>query len=229
MGEFGRVRDRLASNRAKVSIAIAATDESNNHIGILHVHSEIEYLLHLRWHRHLDNVPESEPRFSAFDYFHVNLSVNASRLVQVAAKCRLIWKANQKGTIPYGFSDPFDAFEPTKGDYLFGPTRHGLTCSSFVIAVFHSAGLKLILPSTWPRSRSDDEARQHELVRDLEKYGAESQHVEAVRNEIGSVRYRPEDVAGAAMSKVFPAKFDFASERGTEINKAIRTPRCTAD
>src|SRR6185503_13834023 len=75
------------------------------------------------------------------DFLWVNPAAHPKRLVQVAALCRKIWRANQSGSIPYAFSPPNDCFDTNTGAFLFGPTRHGLTCASFVLAVFHHAGL----------------------------------------------------------------------------------------
>jgi hypothetical protein len=100
---------------------------------------------------------------------------------------------------------------------LFGSTRHGLTCATFVLAVFHQAGLPLVRYDSWPVNRPGDAEWQESIVNLLERTGAAPEHIAKVKTEIGAVRYRPEEVAGAATSVSIPAEFPSASERAQEI------------
>ncbi len=110
------------------------------HIGILHQDegSDAFLMLHLAWHHRLRK--EAPP----VGFLWVDPAIHPRRLVQVAAICRKIWKANSAGGIPYAFSPPNDCFDVDSGKYLFGPTRLGLTCATFILALFHVAGLQLV-------------------------------------------------------------------------------------
>jgi hypothetical protein len=147
----------------------------------------------------------------------VDPAAHPKRLEQVADICRLVWRANQKQGIPYGFSPPTDCLDADTGEFLIGTTRHGLTCASFVLAVFHRAGLPLVVYENWPTSRPGDREWQAKIMRVLERTGADRAHVDAVRNEVGSVRFRPEEVAAAATASPLPADFKTASERGQQV------------
>ena len=118
-----------------LAIGITIVSEGQQHIGLLHRdHSSGNtFLLHLAWHHRLNNSP---PKPS---YAWVDPVIHPFRARQVAAICRKIWRANPAG-IPYGFSPASECFDPETGKFLLGPARIGLTCASFVLAVFEAAG-----------------------------------------------------------------------------------------
>jgi hypothetical protein len=196
-----------------VAIAIAALTGEQRHTGLLHRDEESGrvLMLDLQWHHRLRN------ETPANRFLWVDPAAHPRRLAQVSDICRLIWRANQKGGIPYGFSPPTDCFDAQTGGYLFGPTALGLTCATFVLAVFHRAGLPLATYESWPTDRPGDKEWQERILQLLERTGAPAEHVESIRNEVGCVRFRPEEVAGAATVSPLPADYDAASQRGQQI------------
>lgn len=199
-----------------VAVAIGPTEPGQYHIGLLHrneLSPDIRFL-HLAWHCRLKNEPAS-----SLTSHWISLSIPSRRAQQVAARCRQIWKANGSSSIPYGFSHPSDSFDRPHGKYLLGPTRHGLTCASFVLAVFHFAGIPLVDYATWPAGRPGDREWQESVVQLLQSR-ATPEHIAAVTSEVGSVRFRPADVAGAA-TQVPPATFEVASSLGARIVELI--------
>ena len=196
-----------------VGVAIGVSYADQRHIGMLHRDSDSDtvLMLHLAWHHRLRNEPP-EPSFLWADP-----AIHPKRLVQVAAICRKVWRANKNGGIPYAFSHPNDCFDADTGRYLLGPTRLGLTCATFILAVFHTAGLQLVQYESWPIGREGDAEWRQRMVSLLEQHGACPDHVKAVRNDVGSARYRPEEVAGAATVSPLPADFEMAAGRGRQI------------
>jgi len=187
-------------------VAIAVTliqgREGHRHVGIFHkdeTTKEIK-MLHLAWHLELKN---SFPKPS---YAWISPAIPERRARQVAAWCRRVYRANHSG-IPYAFSQATDCFDQQTGAYIFGPTRNGLTCASFVLGLFQSTGLPLIEYATWPEFREGDEEWQRSIIGQLRKKKATEDHIQRVESEIGCVRYRPEDVAGAAATEKLPASF----------------------
>src|SRR5437879_3896379 len=129
-----------------VAVAIGAIDAGQQHIGVLHRDHESNsvLMLHLAWHHRLKNdVPDQT-------FLWVDPPFHPRRLVQIAAICRQVWRSNKAGGIPYAFSPPNDCFDAQTGAFLFGPTRLGLTCATFVLAIFDCAGLKLVDYGSWP-------------------------------------------------------------------------------
>jgi len=194
------------------AVAIRGSVGGQRHLGILHrdIDSNSVLMLHLAWHHQLRN---ESPKPA---YLWVDPAIHPRRLAQVAAICRLIWRMNQKGGLPYGFSPPNDCFDAKTGRYLLGPTQHGLTCATFVLAVFHRAGLQLVQYETWPIGREGDVEWQRNIVAMLQQ-GASTEHIEAVSSELGAVRYRPEEVAGAVTMSALPVDFETAVDRGQQI------------
>ncbi len=188
------------------AIAIRAIDEKQRHAGIFHVDSDAKtlQLLHLAMHCDLRNAGPSNA------YLWIDPQVPAPRLRQVSAVCRQVWRSNGRD-LPFGFSPPNDCFDEKTGKFLFGPTRFGLTCANFVLAVFQRAGLRLVNYETWPADRPGDKEWQTAIIQMLRDSGlASSQHLEAMEGEVANaaVRYRPEEVAGAALATSLPTSFE---------------------
>ncbi len=187
-----------------VAVAICAVNNIQHHVGILHKlgdNSSVE-LLHLAWHRDLRNGPPSEK------YHWVAPQIPSPRLRQVAARCRQIFRANPD-SIPYAFSPSNDCFDETTGQFLLGPTRCGLTCATFVVAVFRSTGVDVLKPETWPVGLPEDLAWQDFVLHALENCNtpASQEHIDSVRNERGGIRIRPEHVAAAVTISPQPAEY----------------------
>ena len=197
-----------------VAVALHATDLTG-HIGVVYRYHQATRILHLAFHQKLS---DQDLRASGFRVW-VDPALPPSRGRWVAAFCRRVWKTHRYRGIPYAFSHPNHCFDFARGAYLFGPRRHGLTCSTFVLAVFSHMRVHFIdYKANWP-VRPEDELDQAKLVEILKKTGADPEHVETVSKEIGSVRYSPEDVGGAASVYPPPATF----ERAQEAARAVRT------
>lgn len=191
-----------------VGVAIANVVDKQLHVGILHkqAHSNEVNMLHLAWHMDLRNeAPKPKYRW-------VKPTFPSARLRQVAARCRQILRANPHG-IPYAFSQASDCFDNETREYLIGPTRHGLTCATFVVAVFNSVGLDIIQSGTWPPPTEDDRRWQEGVVRMLAQHQEVSnEHLTAVGSEVGGIRIRPEQVAAAVGTPPHPATYVQISE-----------------
>lgn len=193
-----------------VAIAIKPVGKEQLHIGILHrnpIESEVS-LLHLAWHFDLRSEVPSSP------YSWITPRMPRLRAIQVAARCRQIAKSNIAG-LPYAFSPPNDCFDEESGRSLLG-SGAGLTCASFVLAVFKIAGVDLMELESWQPRSSDATWQQHVL--DLLKSGGASEaHCQGTQAQIGSARYRPEEVAAAAILYPPPAGFEGTSQLGVQI------------
>jgi len=204
------------------AIAIREIDPQQRHIGLLYSDSALNRVsfLHLAWHFDL-RCEAARP-----EYFWVDPAIPTPRLAQLAAICRLVWRANGKGRIPYGFGPPADCLDATTGAYLFGPAGSGLTCATFVLAAFHRAGLPLLRYETWPIGRAGDSEWQTRIVEALAATpGTTTEHVEAVRRDVGStVRFRPEEVTVAATVVTMPVDFTVADAHAAQLLLRLRQP-----
>lgn len=199
--------------RGRLAIWILQTSPEQHHLGLCyrsHKVGIIEYL-HLEWHLRLST---DEPTES---YLCIEPRINQRRLLNVAAFSRRVIKQSINDKIPYGFSFPTDCFDEQTGCCLLQSNGQGLTCASFVLAIFHSLQLPLVQYETWVEGREKDRDWQEFIVQQLEEHGASEEHVNAIRKDIGIVRFRPEDVAGAVVCETLPAHFETASQNGEKI------------
>jgi hypothetical protein len=208
----------------------------HGHVGLAYrERGEIRFV-HLAWHYQL-----SSSELDGCAWVVSPLSNELAMLV--SARCRRIARKFRDG-LPYAprfLASKFD----DNAVLVLGDGEHGFTCATFVLAVFHHAGLPLIQFATWP-VRSEDsmfcdrivgslikslshlrtkreiyeqvgDAKHAKLVDDLRKRELDlERHIENVKSEPLSARFRPEEVA-AASSMAGPAEFAPVVERARSI------------
>ncbi len=202
-------KERSYSEIPKVAIAITIVSKGQRHVGIFHKSEDQKQvsLLHFAWHHQLINNEKPDPY-----YAWIELPIHPLRARQVAARCRQVFGEN-RGRLTYAFSSPNDCLDSTTGAYLFGPNRYGLTCATFVMAVFQIAGINLLDFETWPPSREGDEIWKNHIIECLQdpmktQPPASNDHIQALRAESNvTTRFRPEDVAGAGALDFVPGTF----------------------
>ncbi|MCA9685235.1 MAG: hypothetical protein KC457_23840, partial [Myxococcales bacterium] len=108
----------------------------------------------------------------------------------------------EKREFPYALRFEGTSFA-ANGTLLLAPTARGLTCATFILAVFKAIGLDMVNEQSWP-VRDDEDRRFLEAIRSQ----ATPEHVAILEREIedGVRRIRPDEVAGAAMIE-WPAEF----------------------
>ncbi|TWT87888.1 hypothetical protein [Neorhodopirellula pilleata] len=225
MDRVHRQADKSVDQLRHVAVVIREVGDSGDdqrHSGITYRVDEsgpIQFL-HLGWHRQL-----AQQGHLSSKYFWVDPQVPTARLRQVAAICEDIAHANLVEQIPYSFGSPVNAFDDRTKKFLLGPTTTGLTCASFVLAVFERAQLRLARYMGWAAPDLDDIRWQQSVLEALRNDPRVSpEHINAVEREVGnSVRYRPEQVAGAAaIRKRRPVKYQYAKSLGSEIVRFLR-------
>jgi hypothetical protein len=225
MDRLFEVAKQPIDNGHFVVLLIGEPAVDQRHVGIWHCAEAGEpRVLHLAWHCRLEN-EAIVPQYFAF---WVDPRFPLTRLRQVASYCRRVWRKNEAGGIPYAFSQPNAALDPATGAILLGPTVFGLTCASFVLAVFASAGMPLLDCTTWIAEREGDRQWQEEIVEKLAEH-AEAVHIQHIKSEIGTVRFRPEDVAAATILAPPPAVFESAAPLGQQIVARIRCSAAAVD
>ena len=179
---------------AAVAVGIGDSRYPNQlHTGILHAAENAPpEMLDLAFHCLLRNEsPEVQ-------YHWIQPQFDELRLRQLASFCRRIWRKNAAKGLPYGFGLPNAVFDPGTGEYLIRESQYGLTCASFVFAVFHAVGLQLADYATWPAARAEDKAWQMHIISMVEQYANDPPHVARVKDDIGAVRFHPQEVAASA-------------------------------
>lgn len=207
------------SDISSLAIAIAGskvtTSEDGRHLGIF-FRSEDEplQLIHMAWH---DALICEEPN-SDYCWIPCSSHIDPVILDTIADWLATVYKVNGS-TMPYSIksylSDPFDE----KGKLVARELGDGLTCSTFVMWVFHHSYIELLNKNSW-KDRPDDKLwRQSMINLLLRTRGYAKKHIEAQNESVSSeLRYRPEEVAGAAATFTNnPIDFDQAIELGENV------------
>jgi hypothetical protein len=210
-----RTHDVANLGDALVALAIGATGEDQRHIGVLYRSASTDppRFLHLAWHLNLsddESVPEG---FRGVLLSDVPVALQRT----IVAECKRSAAADTLAGLPYGFG-----YQPTlverAGDdrmVLRGPS--GLTCATFVLAIFDLASVSLADLDSWQDRCGDQEWKDHIIATLAKTRWATEQHIEAVRRDKDRVRIRPEDAAGCASATPLPAGFAHAVAEGTAI------------
>lgn len=193
-----------------VGLAIHRTHNDGLHSGILYkLDGEEPRILHLAFHHDLRDDPASVP----FRWVQIGLDdVNKLFLAELVARI-----ARRQPQIAYGFNSGGVAIDPETGDILPSPPGCGLTCATFITTVLRAHGYELIDVASWPE-RIDDIPFHEQIVTWLEPRASE-EHVQAVREDIGARRLRPDEVVGAGSlsDDRWAVQFDLARAVADEI------------
>lgn len=211
----GRISAISSTDAPRIGIAIGKTNGGGLHLGILHSSDQGLHFLHLEWHHRLKN--DSDLR-SFGNYSWIRCNIDEVLAPQLAAFCRHIAKQNPQ--IPYSLRYLGGKFT-REGLLQLKSGEHGLTCATFVLAVFEAVGIEVLDLSSWPQREND--ISFHKLVVMLlqKKPAASPDHVENVKNEVGCARFRPEEVAGGCWGPDYPCDFTEARRRGEIILKLL--------
>ena len=198
------------ANIDKIGLALKGNHDQC-HVGIIYKAEDdpIPYLLHLAWHFYLKNDPDIP-----LEYIWVDLPLDELNKTVIAQYCKHISIKNSDGKIPYGFNIEGRFFDRS-GSWI-GAEGTGLTCATFILAVFREMSLPLLKTEEWP-IRSDDEAWQRKILTDLLMYGASTEHVTKQQSNFGGARFRPTEVFGAATSENTPVGYDEAVDLAATI------------
>lgn len=186
------------------------------HVGVTYLDASGEQqVIHLAFHFKL----RREAFQSSHGWVPPAQSLPPVRLEHVAAMCERVWERHAVEGLPYGFRYDSSHFK-ANGAIVIGTQEHGLTCGTFILAVFRSVGIELLRLAEWPK-RPDDQAFFEGVIEDLEDAGASQTHIDAVKGETQSLRYRPLEVAGGS-SFAAPASFADASAAAVLILTALQ-------
>jgi hypothetical protein len=204
-----------------LAVGICMTPHGNTHTGIVHrdLANEARFF-EQAFHKLTRNELVSE----AVQYCHQRFLFAVPDLVYeraecIAGLCRLI--SSTGPSFAYALKhDPLARFDERTGQLTLSDGR-GLNCSTFVLVVFRTARAPLIDFEGWPE-RDGDKEDQAKLVGWLRSMQppSEQEHIDAVEKEIGCIRARPEEVAGACLVDM-PAHFAEASDAGSWVRTEL--------
>lgn len=186
--------------------------EQQLHIGLLYrVDNQAASVLHLRHHFDLKNeAPSPEFRWIQIDLDEINRRLLVGLCRAIAARAK---------NVAFGFTYADTLYFTESGEYIDQPVGHGLTCATFVMAVFARFKIPLLILVDWPK-RPDDPVWQQWQVRYLQQQFGRLL-ADAVAAHIGEPRYRPEEVSAGAVNSNRPLNFTKAKRLGERIKRDL--------
>lgn len=209
------------------------------HTGVIYRDSDTDSIniLHLAFHVDLRNdnffkiEVDQENLWTFSDFWIIPIDFDSSFQRSLSAYCSNIMERNKlfvdssiDKRIRYGLFSG-DSLFIEDGTLILGENCSGLSCSSFVIAVFKSIGIKLVDMSKWPKRESDIETHK-QLLSWLKGHCEAPGHMEhyyTVEKEAGCARVRPSEVTASLRFENKPAEFFPISQLGEEIEKLVTT------
>jgi hypothetical protein len=207
---FDRVED------VGVVVRTLAPNRGQVHIGMLYkIDAEAPLNLNLRDHLDLRNEPPSD----SYGWMQVQLDEINRRLL--SALCALI--ASKCLSIPYGFTYNGLYFTHS-GDYVARDLGHGLTCATFVMAIFETYSIPILKTQEWTLADLEDQGWQTLRANQIRiQRGAII--ADAIAQHVGQPRYRPEHVAAGAVNEKRPLGRSQAVRIGKRIMRELAQAR----
>jgi hypothetical protein len=220
LGDFARLT--FDENHVGIlAVALQRTSQCTTHAGVAYrTTAGVIRFLHFANHESLRDETNFGPCAFAIPL------MKEEDLEYLAEFCARVFRANQKGKLPYSFEFDMNlGFDRNSGLVIINHNS-GLTCSTFVVALFRSAGNPLVIPITWPR-RADAAgiAARRYLLNYWRQTGKQKyiSRADVIEPTIQTMRISPEEVAGACLQKKVPIGYFRAWENGRSILRRIDT------
>ena len=156
------------------------------------------------------------------DYIYVQYnkdSIFYDFAIQIPVICEAI--AEKQSLLNFGITYNNTTFDKD-GNLLLQNSDYGLTCATFVLSVFESAGITLIDGNSWKSREEDLEWQKYVLnfFKNKEKEALE-ELIKHFESNLGCFRFRPEEVAVASSFDNLPSDFKSCEDYGLLLCKAI--------
>ena len=204
----------------EIGIIVGESPQANQlHSGLIYKYQGNLRILHLAWHHRLFEEDSVKEFFKHYYWIKPNLPKARQKLI--SARCRRIFGKYSEGGLKYGLYYRNGTFTD-EGLVKLDESASGLTCATFVLAVFASEGYKLIHTEEWP-IREEDEEWHKSIIATLIQHGAEPEHITNVISEKGCARFRPEEVSLSCAYKDLPADTSDLIAQAIHLKKLIIT------
>jgi len=164
------------------------------------------HLLHLAWDRDLRHESEQILGASIRRYVWIAPMLPRELVVNLVEACRSIARRSDNigQELRYSLRYELGSFDPVTGAYAPRGAERGLTCATFVLAVFRTVGIDLVDVPLWP-ARPEDSEWIDKVVAQLRDHDPE--HADAVASDGLCARFRPTEVSGACLVPPHPVSF----------------------
>lgn len=107
-------------------------------------------------------------------------------------------------TVMHSLRYELGGFDPATGTYVPLGEERGLTCATFVLAVFRTVGIELVDVPLWP-ARPEDHEWIDRVAAQIR--AVDPGHADAVAGDGLCARFRPTEVGGACLVPPHPVSF----------------------
>jgi hypothetical protein len=232
-------QDRTFGEIKWIAIALSEPDPAidQRHLGVLYrdgAAPEQVMLLHLAWHHNVRREERLKP-----ECVWIEPDVEPEQKQVLTQVCTVVADkyAKKRRSIKYALRYTDGRFDPANGEFLTEEGT-GLTCATFVLALFASYGVSLVQAEEWLTERSEERAKsdkdwQEHVLTKLREYRASRRNPEDVAELDAHIavveadnspcaRFRPEEVAAAGTSPDLPVGFAYADPVGRAIVDKLR-------
>ncbi len=216
---------------AACAVVLVRVAETQFHLGLRRGNASHEPVLHLAWHRRLrdqalDQVIKNKQRVLPSAVVALSLDPLIDEALQVLSGRVAVRYANN-ASISYGFGEVTAIFDRDTGE-LMTPDA-AFTCATFVLAMLRSVGIRIIDGERWRAPTAEDVQWQIKIGDTLlaqieaQYHGELPRAKERIEHDLGSRRYRPTDVAGAALfgREKWPVGAEEVDPRASELETVL--------
>lgn len=229
-------RGEILQGEARLALAIAGSvvthDKRQKHLALAYVanypdsersdevHAKVlprVMMLHLGWHNCLFHEAWN-PEYYSIEFAGIDPELQET----FADWAQIVAKMGRDFPIPYSINfEPGPYFDPS-GKFIKSEPGAGLTCATFVLALFADFQLALIDVESWPINRDSDFLWLRNILHKLRRFITPRHFLEQVRRRHSLKRFRPEEVfATAGLFQGSPLTFLEIEPLGKEYLKEI--------
>jgi len=207
---FAIVGSAITNSRHQKHVALIYRAENSNMM-----------LLHLGWHRKLYH-----EKWKGLYHWSEFGGVDRELQETFADWAVIVAEADPGVPIPYSLIFRQGRHFDSKGNFIPEKDGSGLTCATFLLALFSDFDLPLLDVSSWPRSRPGDFTWMRKILKALRDQIGERlpawDWIEQVRRRHTLKRFRPEEVfATAALFSGEPLDFTVVEPAGAAVSLVI--------
>ncbi len=166
------------------------------HVGLLYLEDPMQDAMFLHLARH--HAMRTEVIDDGF-WIRLGLTERQKRLL--AGQCAMISTHNTEDSVPFSiFYDDNRQYFDEEGNYVATGLGDGLTCATFIMAIFETLGIPLLRTDNWT-IEADDKLWHIQIINSMRQGSPNKSHFDKMSAAIGCARYRPPDIV-IASSKV---------------------------
>lgn len=215
---FKHPRDCSCLDGTHLGIAITNIGEGR-HVGLLYRLDNSIRLLHLGWHRDL----KDEQVDAAFDYLWAPIDLIKEEQIALAGMAAEVSVNTKPTDFRYGIDwlhvENEGVFDKDNKIIIY-PVGKGVTCATFLYGLLKSWGYMVVDSKTWQVMPGDEEWQKLIFFYLNQSTSDDArEQAKALKDDIGALRLRPEQLAGACAtnSEDWPVPFENACSLAKEV------------